>query len=169
MPRKPAKKPPAKARARKDRRGASKGRFGNAAFKPTAEQRIRVEAMVAAGAQQWFIAEDIGISIDTLARHFPSELEHGKHRALSKIGASMVTNALNGDHDAGKFVLARIGGWKQTTAVEQSGPDGGPIVYLNDPPRRDLSHLTEEELIELERLTSKIDRPQADTPNDAAD
>jgi hypothetical protein len=147
--------------------GAGKGRggggkVGNPKFVATDEQRIRVEAMVAAGAQQWFIAEDLNISEDTLQRHFAKELQHGKERALSKIGASMVGRALAGDHDAGKYVLARIGGWKNTTALEQSGPDGGPIVYTAEPPRRDLSHLTEDEKLELERLTAKIEaKPEA--------
>jgi hypothetical protein len=113
--------------------------------------------MIAAGAQHWFVAEDLGIDKRTLERHFAPELSEGKHRAISKIGASMVGKALAGDQDAGKFVLARIGGWKDRTAVEQSGPDGGPIVYSNEPPRRDLSSLSEEELEAYERLTAKLD------------
>lgn len=106
-----------------------KGRIGNPPHKPTDENRIRVDAMVTAGAQQWLIAEELGLSEDTLQRHYRSQLEHGSHRALSKIGSSMIKRALDGDHDAAKFVLARRAGWK--TGTELSGPDGGPIEYRN--------------------------------------
>jgi hypothetical protein len=46
-----------------------KGRIGNPRYVVTAEDRIRVEAMVTAGAQQWYIAEQLGVSEDTLQRH----------------------------------------------------------------------------------------------------
>lgn len=134
-----------------------KGRIGNPPFVATDEQRIQVEAYVAAGAQQWLIAEYLQVSIDTLQRHFAVELEHGKQRIDAKVGSSIVQKALAGDADFMKFYAARRAGWKTTTAVESSGPDGGPIVYVNEPPRRDLSHLSEDELLELERLTAKLE------------
>jgi hypothetical protein len=133
------------------RGGKPKGRIGNPPFIATHEQRIQVEAYIAAGAQQWLIAEYLGISDDTLTRHFRVELEFGKQRAISKIGASMVKKALEGDHDAAKYVLARIGGWKQTTAVEQSGPNGAPIEV------RDMSRLTVEQLAALAALDPSLD------------
>lgn len=125
---------------RKDKRGAPKvtdrkrplkGHRGNPPYEVRPEDRIRVEAWVAVGAKQELIAEMLSISVDTLQRHFRAELDHGKDRALSKIGGSMVADALNGDKDSQKFVLARIGGWK--AGLEHSGPNGGPIEY------RDLS------------------------------
>lgn len=129
----PAGKPKASPRKKKktDKRGAKKGSFGNTPFVPTAEQRIQVEAYVAAGAEQELIAEYTGLSEDTLQRHFRSELDHGKARALTKIGGSMIKRALDGDADLGKFVMARIGGWKAATAVENTGPNGGPMEYRN--------------------------------------
>ena len=169
-----AKRPKAAAKAKTvkkpgDRRGAPKGRFKNPPFKPTDHQRKRVIELIAGspgnpgGAQHWIIAEDLGISLNTLERHFRKELDTGTDIALTKIGGSMMGKALDpahkDHHDASKFVLARRAGWKTTTAVESSGPGGGPIVYVNEPPRRDLSHLTEDEKIELERLTAKLEMP----------
>jgi hypothetical protein len=142
---------------------APKGRIGNPPFKPTKAQRRRVVELVAGsphfrgGAPQWFIARDLSISEDTLQRHFREELDTGTDQALALIGASMMGRALDGDHDAQKYVLARRGNWKTTTAVEQSGPDGGPIRYTAEPARRDLSHLSEDELLEYERLTAKLE------------
>lgn len=146
----------AKPKRKADKRGAPGGRFKNPPFVATAEQRIRVEAMVAAGAQQWLIAEDLGLSEDTLQRHFRPELDEGKHRAISKIGGSMVQKALNGDQDAAKFVLARIGGWKSTTAVENSGPNGGPMQHeVTTRQDYDFSGLTIKEKRALETLLGK--------------
>lgn len=131
------KRPAAKRRAKKptDRRGAPKGEFKNPPFEPTDEQRIQVEAMIAAGTKHAIIAELMGFSEDTLKRHFDPEVERGRERALAKIGGSFVQKALDpkdkDHHDAQKYVLARIGGWKTTTSVEASGPGGGPIEYRN--------------------------------------
>src|SRR5438270_7720347 len=89
-----SRKPKAKVaspKKRKDKRGTPKGkgtvkrpngsRIGNPPFVATDEQRIRVEAMISAGAQHWFVAEDLGIDKRTLERHFAPELSEGKHRA----------------------------------------------------------------------------------------
>lgn len=169
MPRAVKAKPKAKATAAKkraDKRGAPKGkgtisgkkvnggRIGNPPFKPTDEQRIQVEAYVAAGAQQWLIAEYLGISTDTLQRHFAVELEHGTARVNAKVGSSIVKKALDGDADFMRFYAARRAGWKTTTAVEQSGPGGSPIQHEVGE-RHDFSNLTIDEKRKLEKLLTK--------------
>jgi hypothetical protein len=155
-PKKSPVKPPRAPKKRPDRRGCPKGggvrkggagartsgskpkgRIGNPPHVRTAQNAIRIEAMVAAGAEQWFIAEELGLSEDTLQRHYRPELDHGKKRVDWKVGGSIAQKALAGDPDFQKFYAARRAGWKTTTAVEASGPDGGPIEYRN---------LSEEEL-----------------------
>jgi hypothetical protein len=126
---------------RKTRRGTPKGkgtvkpkhggRIGNPPFKPTEEQRIRVESYVAAGAQQWWIAKKLGIDRDTLRKHFSTELESGKESVDWEVGGSIAQKALAGNEDMMKFYAARRAGWKTTTAVEATGRDGGPIEYRN--------------------------------------
>lgn len=180
MPKAPSKtaSAPRRPKKRKDRRGtpkgkgtriggtgaktsgkSAKGKIGNPPFVPTDQQRIQVETYVAAGTQQWLIAEYLQISEDTLTRHFRIELDHGKARIDAKLGSSVAKKALEGDVDMTKFYLARRGGWKTTTAVESSGPDGGPIVYTAEPPRRDLGRFNEQELETYERLTAKLEQP----------
>lgn len=105
-----------------------KGKIGNPPYEPTLENRIRVEAMVAVGAQQWFIAEELGVSEDTLQLHHRRELDHGKDRVDARIGGSIVQRAVDGDTDLMKFYAARRMGWKTTTEV--SGPAGGPLTVV---------------------------------------
>lgn len=135
---------------------ANRGKIGNPPFVATDEQRIEVCAMVAAGADQDVIADLMGFSVDTLTRHFKPELDRGAGRMLGKIGGSMVRDALDEKkpnyHDARKYVLARRGGWKTTTTVEASGPNGGPIEYRN---------LSDEELDERIGKLTGIATPDA--------
>lgn len=138
MAKRPSKRQTAKPQPKHpDRRGTPKGKgtvkanggsIGNPSYDPTPENCIRVEAMVAAGAEQWFIAEELGISLMTLKRHHRPQLDHGKQRVDWKVGGSIAQKALDGDPDFMKFYAARRAGWKTTTAVEASGPGGGAIV-----------------------------------------
>lgn len=147
-----------------DRRGAPKGTFGNPPFQPTDEQRARVRQLAKAFPHhaQAHIAALLGISEDTLQRHFPTELELGRAEMLANVGAQMISRAIDadavgqdgkpiakGDIDAQKYVLARLGGW--TTKVEIGGRDGRPIEYV------DLSRLSAEELEEYGRLAAKAE------------
>jgi hypothetical protein len=169
---KPANKPPAKAAKRKDRRGCPKGsgtvtgaggrgRIGNPKFVPTHDQRVKVEVLAANCFTQEMIAIELEVSIDTLQRHFREELAAGEARLRSRIGATIAEQALAGCRKSQRLFMDRRGGedWKPKSAVEHSGPNGSPITYSNEPPRRDLSHLSEDEKLELERLTAKLEAP----------
>lgn len=139
-----------------DARGAPKGRFGNPPFVPTDEQRqkVRTYAKTFPVHGEHYIARLIGVSRDTLRRHFADDLELGRAEMLASVGSQVINRALNaesetakGDLDAQKFILARLGGW--TTKVEvgekASRPFGGSV---------DLSRLTDEQLAEYGRLAA---------------
>lgn len=140
-----------------DRRGAPKGHRGNVPFIPTDDQRakVRAHAKVFPIHAEHYIAVLIGVSLSTLRRHFADDLLLGRAEMLAAVGAQFVNRAMNaeneaikGDQDSQKFILARLGGW--TTKVEVGDkarqPFGGEAV--------DLSRLSDAELAEYGRLAA---------------
>jgi hypothetical protein len=142
------------------------GRIGNPPFKPTDEQRLIVNSMVAGGARQAIVAAYLGISEDTLTRHFRNELDMGHEMVVAMVGSSFTQKALAGLIDYQKFFLARRGGaaWKAASTVEMSGPGGTPIQHQVGA-RHDLSKFTKEELRLWEAMMLKA-QPDAPRPND---
>lgn len=161
-PKAPPPKAKSKAKAqppkRKDRRGTPKGkgsaagrnggRIGNPAHKPTPELRKIAETHAAVGTPQWAIAIEMGISEDTLKRHYDKDLKIGLIRMNARVGSSVAKKALDGDADMQKFWLARRGGaaWMNKQAHEHSGPQGRPIET------RDMSKLSNAQLAALAAL-----------------
>jgi hypothetical protein len=160
------KAPPAKAKAqpkapapkRQDRRGTPKGkgsvagrnggRIGNPAHEPTPELRKLAETHAAVGTPHWAIAIEMGISEDTLNRHYDKELKIGLIRMNARVGSSVAKKALDGDPDMQKFWLARRGGaaWMNKQSHEIGGIAGRPIET------RDMSKLSNEQLAALAAL-----------------
>jgi hypothetical protein len=70
-------------------------------FKPTPEQRERVEVLGAAHCSPDQIAAALGISLDTLTHHFADELEFGPARQRAAVNAAILRNAAKGE-DAGE-------------------------------------------------------------------
>jgi hypothetical protein len=139
-----------------DARGAPKGTFGNPPFQPTEEQRLKVRtyAKTFPVHGEHYIARLIGVSRDTLRRHFADDLELGRAEMLASVGSQMVNRAINadsetakGDLDAQKFILARLGGW--TTKVEVGDKAARPFGG-----RVDLSRLNDDQLAEYGRLAA---------------
>lgn len=130
--------------------------IGNPAFVPTDEQRAEVRDLAAKypPQAQGYIARIMGISKTTLVKYFADDLEAGREEMLAEIGGQMIYAAkhgrkpdfTNGDFDAQRFVLARLGGWSQKTEI--SGPGGGPIEHV------DLSRLTADQLEQYGRLAA---------------
>ena len=108
------------------------------------------------------MAVRIGINVDTLRKHFRAELDEGTDFANSALGEVLYRKALTGDVKSMENWFDRRGGakWRKRTASETSGPDGGPI-QVAAMARRDLSHLTTEEIEALERLTAKLEQRDA--------
>jgi AraC-like DNA-binding protein len=140
----------AQPKKRSDRRGTPKGKgvragnggggkIGNPPFEATAEQREQVCEWAAAGVTQATMAAKLGISEDTLARHFRKELDDGLAVANAELGSVLYKKAKDGDIRAIEQWFDRRGGpeWKKKTALEHTGANGGPIEYRD---------LTEEEL-----------------------
>lgn len=103
---------------------AQGGRIGNPPFEATEEQRVQVRTLAKVCSQP-MIAEIIGVSTDTLQRHFRKELTIGKAEAVSTIGAKLLQKAMDGNLTAMIFFLRTQGKWN--TRIEHVGADGGPI------------------------------------------
>jgi len=73
----------------------------------------------------------VGKSARTVERLCKAELEHGAAVVGAKIGGMLIKRALQGDVTAQIFFAKCRLGWREKTAVEHSGPNGGPIFYEN--------------------------------------
>ncbi len=116
---------------------------------PTEQSRKTVEAMSAYGVPQQQIAAVIGISKPTLEKHYRAELDTADAKAIAKVAESLFQKA-TGSHPqavtAAIFWLKTRAGWKDTSRVEHTGANGGPIQNV------DLSGATPEDLDRLENL-----------------
>lgn len=107
-----------------DRRGARPGQQGQPAFVATDEMRANVKAWIKVTSAD-VIALKLGISRDTLDRHFKAELSDGRFEAVSHIGGKLIQKAMGGNMTAMIFYLRTQGKWN--TRIEHTGLDGGPI------------------------------------------
>ena len=114
---------------------------------PTSQQRKMVESMSAYGIPQDDISKVIGISIDTLAKHYREELDTATAKANAKVAETLYKQATNVDNPrsatAAIFWLKTRGGWKETSVHEHGGIGGGPIQT--------------QEVSALDRINSKLD------------
>lgn len=102
---------------------------GREEYKPTDAQRKRVQDLAACGATQLFIAQDLGISNNTLRKHFADDLYAGEIRANVSVAGVMYSMAVDKKHkkvfDAGKFWLTHRAGWKPATATTRADQPQG--------------------------------------------
>ena len=139
-------------------------RKGRPSFLATDGQRKMVMILCASGHTQATMAVRIGINADTLRKHFRAELDEGTDFANSALGEVLYRKALTGDVKSMENWFDRRGGakWRKRTASETSGPDGGPI-QIAATARRDMSHLSTEEVEAFERLTARLEEGDAAT------
>jgi hypothetical protein len=97
---------------------------------PDQFHRRQVEAMAGYGVAETDIARVVGIDPKTLRRHYRDELDTGHIKAAAKVAASLFRKATSDGPQsvtAAIFWLKTRVGWKETTAHEIAGRDGGPI------------------------------------------
>lgn len=140
-------KPPARKKPG-EKRGAPKGKFKNPPFVATEEQKRAVMILRATGKTQEMIALKLGISEDTLIKHFPHELSEGLEWANSELGGVLYKKAHGGDTKALEMWFDRRGGpeWRKKTGLEHSGLNGAPIQT------RDVTKLTDAQVAALAAL-----------------
>ena len=144
------------------RSARSRRKIGRPPFEPTEAQRQLVKVLTASGHVQDVIGARVGCNKDTLRRHFRAEIDEGVDFANSAVGEKLLQKALSGDIKAIENWLDRRGGlpWRKVTGSEHSGPGGAPFAVAAVP-RRDLSHLSDDEAETLHRLLSKAEGQDA--------
>ncbi len=125
------------ASEKKDRRGTApgsrkgtkwEGHQGNLPFEPTDQMRADVRTWIKI-TDAGTIALKLGISRDTLDRHFKQELADGRFEAIGQIGGNLIKKAMAGNLTAMIFYLRTQGKWN--TRIEHTGIDGGPISHFD--------------------------------------
>ena len=119
-----------------------KRRGGMPAFRPTPEERKRVETLSGYGLpyEQIAILVRDGIDVNTLMKHFKTELVAGKAKANAKVGGTLFQKATGGDTAAMIWWSKTQLRWAETQKHEHSGPDGAPLfarierVIVDDKP-----------------------------------
>lgn len=94
---------------------------------PTDEKRAIVRALAKYGVRQYDIAVQIGVTKGTLVKYYSAELDAGMAEAAEGLAKTAYQMAMDGDTRMMIFLLKTRLGYKETTRVECSGPDGAPI------------------------------------------
>lgn len=134
------------------------------AHEPTDEDRRKVKALAAVGTRQEDIALVMSMSVDTLARHYRQELDHGRIEAVARVAQSLYQAAVGGDRTAQIFYLKTQGGWRETTNVEHS--QRGPLNVVNYTPEQ-LAKLPIEQLQALQGAIAVLGQPDNAEDDDA--
>jgi transcriptional regulator with XRE-family HTH domain len=96
----------------------------------TEANKALVRDRYAHGIPQEAIAEELGISPNTLAKHYSYELKTARTPNTQQIVSNVITMALEGDKDMIKLYLEKLGGEEfrqKANQLEISGPNGGAI------------------------------------------
>lgn len=104
----------------------------NQLHEPSDTTRKLVENMARVGIPQEMIGKIMGLTRQTLAKHYRHELDTAEAEMISAVGGALFANAMSGNVSAQIFIMKTRAGWKETNKTELSGPDGLPLP-LNSP------------------------------------
>lgn len=94
---------------------------------PTDEKRAIVRALAKYGVRQHDIAVQIGVTTGTLVKYYRDDLDAGMAEAAEGLAKTAYQMAMDGDVRMMIFLLKTRLGYRETTRIECSGPDGEPI------------------------------------------
>lgn len=118
-----------------------------AKHEPTAATRGAVESMTAYGIPQDEIARSIGITANTLRKHYREEIETAVTKANARVAQTLFKMATDISHKScaasAMFWAKTRMGWRETTHVDHSNTDGTMT------PKLDVTKLSTEALAEI--------------------
>ena len=94
---------------------------------PTEEKRAIVRALAKYGVRQHDIAVQIGVTKVTLVKYYRDDLDAGMAEAAEGLAKTAYQMAMDGDVRMMIFLMKTRLGYRETTRIECSGPDGEPI------------------------------------------
>lgn len=98
---------------------------GKPAHQPSDALRLVVDSLSCIGWTHDQIANTMGITANTLRKHYPAELAAAKGLRVAKVYGALFNNAVeHNDVRAQIFILKTQGGMKETQVNELTGPDG---------------------------------------------
>jgi hypothetical protein len=105
--------------------GAQPG-AGRPEFEPTDAERKQVEALSGYGLpiDQIAVLVRDGIHVETLRKHFATELQSGKAKANAQVGKTLFQKVMAGDTTAAIWWSKTQMRWKETQHHEHTSPDG---------------------------------------------
>jgi hypothetical protein len=95
---------------------------GRPAHQPTEATRQTVSLHATVGTKQDVIAEILGISVDSLQRHYRAEIDTSREKANASVGGALFKKAMGGDTTAMIFWLKTRARWRETLDI--SNEDG---------------------------------------------
>lgn len=124
---------------------------GSNAYEPDDNDRKQVLVLVGMGLTHDQIAKVMGISDESLRKHFREELDTGEAKLNAKVAQNLfniATSKQSGCVPAAIFWMKTRAGWREKDRVELTGADGGPIQF--EAKTVDVDDLDEEQLDALE-------------------
>lgn len=97
-------------------------KLGRPPHVPTDATRQTVQLHGMVGTRQEIIAEILGISVDSLQRHYRKELDLARDQANASVGGALYKKAMSGDTASMIFWLKTRARWRET--VDISNEDG---------------------------------------------
>ena len=110
--------------------GAQPG-AGRPEFDPTDAERKQVEALSGYGLpiDQIAVLVRDGIHVETLRKHFATELVSGKAKANGQVGKTLFQKVMAGDTTAAIWWSKTQMRWADTQKHELTGADGAPLEF----------------------------------------
>jgi hypothetical protein len=124
---------------------------GSNAYEPDDNDRKQVLVLVGMGLTHDQIAKVMGISDESLRKHFREELDTGEAKLNAKVAQNLfniATSKQSGCVPAAIFWMKTRAGWREKDRVELTGADGGPIQI--EAKTVEVDDLDEEQLDALE-------------------
>ena len=111
--------------------GGARPGAGREAFEPTDSERKQVEALSGYGLpiEQIAVLVRDGIHVDTLRKHFATELVSGKAKANGQVGKTLFQKVMAGDTTAAIWWSKTQMRWAETQKHELTGADGAPLEF----------------------------------------
>jgi hypothetical protein len=120
--------------------------------KPDKLSRDTVTLHATVGTTQANIARLLGIDEKTLRKHYRDELDLSLAQANATIGGNLFNKAKGGDTACMIFWMKTQAGWRETTHLEHTSPDGS----MTPAPTLDVSKLSAAALNEI--LAARTDK-----------